>query len=113
MKRMIRAAKDPMDVATQAINLEVSYETYERYSRGRHKTIKVSGTNLLDALKNMVDEMQLYLDSDQIDEEEMTPEDIIDEIETSNGDGCDYIYYIKNLTTGETLLDGEYDEEDD
>lgn len=112
MKRMIRAAKDPMDIATQPVNLEVSYETYERYSRGKHKTIRVSGTNLLDALKKMTDELLLYLDSDQIDEEEMTPDEIIDEIVTSNGDGCDYIYYIKNLTTGKMLLE-EYNEEND
>ena len=112
MKRMVRAAKDPMDIATQATNLEVSYETYERYSRGKHKTIRVSGTNLLDALKKMTDKLLLYLDSDQIDEEQMTPDEIIDEIAASNGDGCDYIYYIKNLTTGKMLLE-EYNEEDD
>ena len=105
MKRMIRAAKDPMDIATQAVNLEVSLETYERYQRGRHVTFRVSGTNLLDALKKMTDEAGLYLTSDEIDEEEMTPEDIINEIETSNGDGCDFIIYIKNLTTGEFLMD--------
>ena len=42
----------------------------------------------------------------------MTPDEIIDEIAASNGDGCDYIYYIKNLTTGKMLLE-EYNEEDD
>lgn len=106
MKRMIKAA-------TGGVTLKVRFESYERYSRGRNMTITVSGTDLLDALCNMCDEMRLYLDGDEIREEGMTPEEVIESIETSNGDGCDYIYYIKDLTNKKTLLEGYADEEDD
>ena len=98
MKRYIRAA-------TTGVKLKVNFESYERYSRGRNTTITVSGTDLLDALCNMCDEMLLYLDGDEIREEEMTPEEVIDSIQTSNGDGCDYIYYIKDVTNNKMLME--------
>lgn len=62
--------------------------------------------------------MTLYINSDwaeEIKEEKgsyPTVEEIIEEIAMSNGDGCDYIFYIKNRTSGEILLDEGEPEED-
>lgn len=92
--------------AGKPVELEVCYDKYERYKGGSLHRFKVKGENLLDALRNMTDRMRLYINSDDIEEREMKPREIIDEIESCNGDGCDYIYYIKNVATGKKLLDG-------
>ena len=92
--------------------LEVEFEPYERYGRQGIKKLRAKGADLYQALCNMCDKMMLYLDSEQIQEEEMTPDDIIESIDSSNGDGCDYIFYIKNISTGEMLLQGDYTEDD-
>ena len=93
--------------------LEVEFEPYERYGGSRGiKKLRAKGADLYQALCNMCDKMMLYLDSEQIQEEEMTPDDIIESIDSSNGDGCDYIFYIKNVSTGEMLLQGDYTEDE-
>ena len=95
--------------AGQPIQLEVMLDPYSRYERTATRKFKVKGTDLVDALKKICDKALLYLEPEQIDEEGMTPNEIIDEIYSSNGDGCDFIMYIKNLTTGEMLLQENYD----
>ena len=92
--------------------LEVEFEPYERYGSQGIKKLRAKGADLYQALCNMCDKMTLYLDSEQIQEEEMTPDDIIESIDSSNGDGCDYIFYIKNISTGEMLLQGDYTEDE-
>lgn len=96
------------------VKLKVTFEPYARYTSSGYKTATVSGDDLLSALKKMCDNMQLYIDSDYIEEEEMSADDVIEKIERSNGDGCDFILNLTNLTTGETLIeeDGGYAEED-
>ena len=96
----------------EKVTLEVQFEEYERYGGGNIRKAKVSGANLLEALKKMVDRMRLYLDSDEIEEKDMTAEEVLRRIAGENGDGCDYIFYIKNVTTGENLLTFNYDEEE-
>lgn len=91
--------------------LKVIYDTYERYGSSQRKKEIYEGDTLLDALKEMVDNMGLYLDSEIIEEDNMLPEDIIESISWSNGDGCDFIILLKNLTTGEILI--EEDDPDD
>ena len=95
------------------VKLKVTYEPYERYSSNGIKIATVSGADVLDALKKMVDHMSLYIDSDQIEEENMSADDVIEEISYSNGDGCDFIHNITNLTTNEVLLDEGAAEEED
>ena len=96
------------------VTLQVKFVPYERYERVGKRSAKVSGSNFLDALKNMVDNMLLYVDSDRIEEEGWAAEDVLKEIDMSNGDGCDYIYFLKNLATGDVYIDEEEpdDEED-
>lgn len=92
--------------------LEVEFEPYTRFGSRGIKKLRVKGSDLYQALCNMCDKMVLYLDSEQIEEDEMTPDDIIKSINLSNGDGCDYIFYIKNMSNGKMLLQGDYTEDE-
>lgn len=93
----------------QTTELEVFYDAYRGYTTLPNRKIKVKGSSLLDALRKMCDKLTLYLTSEDIDLDDMTPSEIIDRIESENGDGCDFIMYIKNLTTNELLLEADYD----
>lgn len=108
MKLCVNAAANPKVV------LQVKFQPYTRWEMPSNRHAKVSGPTLLEALKKMADKMRLYVDSEEIEEEGWTAEDVLHEIEMSNGDGCDYIYFLKNLTTGEVYIDeGEPEEEED
>lgn len=98
--------------ASDKVTLQITYEPYERYGSSGLKTIKVLGKDELSALKRAIDEMLLYITREQIEEENMSVDDIIEEIECSNGDGCDYIVEIKNLNTGNVLLSSDYEVEE-
>ena len=94
------------DIQDNKVTLEVKFEVYGRYGDGGEIiTAKVSGKDLRHALMRMVDKMRLYIDSDVIEERNLTAEEIIDSISETNGDGCDMIYLLKNLTTNEVLID--------
>lgn len=108
------ASTDVTAATDENVKLQVMFDPYERYgSNEKTRTATVSGADLLDALKKMVDRMQLYITSDDIDEEGYSAEDVIERIESENGDGCDYIYYIKDMKTGNILLQGDYTGEDE
>lgn len=95
--------------ATDTVRLYVEFYPYARYERVSKKTATVSGKDLLEALKKMVDKMRLYMDSEDIEDNGWTADQVIDRILESNGDGCDYIVTVKNRDTDEVLID-EYDE---
>lgn len=102
MKRVIKATAED-----NSVKLRVEYEVYTRNGSGGIKRATVSGPTLFDALKKLVDKMGLYITSEDIEKQKMTSEAIIENIDMSNGDGCDYIIQLKNLTTGEVLIQGE------
>lgn len=104
-----------LEESSGKVTLEVTFEPYDPFGSSLGlKTRRASGSDLLDALKRMVDHMLLYLDSEYIEEEGMTAEEVINKIDMSNGDGCDYIVSLINKTTGETLLGSDvYDGYDD
>ena len=94
------------------VELEVVFDVYNRGIESVTKKAIIKG-NYLDALKRMCDNMCLYIDSEYIEEEGMNSEDIIKYIEGNNGDGCDYIYGLKDLISGEVLIEGgEYNIEE-
>lgn len=101
MKRMIKAAK-------AGVKLKVTFEPYTRFGSNGVKTATVSGVDLLDALKKMCDRMQLYIDSNDIEDDDMSAEDVIGSLKGSNGDGCDYILSLTNLTTGDNYISENY-----
>lgn len=92
--------------------LKVVFEKYVRYGTGGIKIATVERETLLEALKVMCDKMGLYIDSEVIEENNMTVEDIVKSIDMSNGDGCDYIFELKNITTDEVLVKGDCDFEE-
>lgn len=108
MKRILSA-----EATAKRVRLHVEYEEYERYAQGKLRRANITGSDLLDALKKMVDRMGLYLDSDEIEEEGMTAEEVINSIDMSNGDGCDFIYILKNVDTGEVYIHSDYDYDDE
>lgn len=98
--------------SASGVKLYVEYYPYERYGGGKKKKINITGTDLRDALYKMVSNMMLYLYPEDIEDDNMTAEEILESIESSNGDGCDYITKLENKTTGEILLSG-FDEDDE
>lgn len=101
MKRAIKASYD------DAVTLNVIYEVHGRAGSGGLKRAVVHAPTLIDALKKLVDRMGLYINSEMIERKNMTPEEVIERIKESNGDGCDYIIQLNNLSTREVLVQGE------
>ena len=95
---------------TSSCTLEVKYEDYPD---GNVKKAKFEGADLRSALIAMVNDLLLYLDQDEIEDDNMSAEDIIGSIEERNGDGCDFIIILKDLSTGKVLMDYQdyYEEE--
>lgn len=110
MNRLIRASEN------SPVTLSVKYESYPD---GNIRKAKVSGDNLADALLNMCDKMHTYVDEyweEEFEEENQRPAtdtEILERLEETNGDGSDFIIELKNLTTGDTLMEYDYDEEED
>ena len=97
----------------QKVKLEVVYEKYDRFGGdGTHKRI-IERDTYLQALKDMCDRMSLYIDSDVIEENEMSCEQIIDSIVESNGDGADFIISLKDLISGEQIISEDYYDEEE
>lgn len=96
----------------KSVTLEVKFDPYARTTRfGYDPTIiaKVSGKDLRDALARMVDRMALYVTAESIRENpDYTVEEIIDDIASANGDGADFVYYIKDLTNNVMLFEEGY-----
>lgn len=90
--------------STSGTTLSVTYKPYRPGEGSRITRRTFKGRDLLDALGNMVDTIGLYFDSDDIADEEMTAEDVISRIESENGDGCDMIFELKDLTTGQVYI---------
>ena len=87
------------------------YVKFEDYPDGNIKEATFFGSSRSEALKAMVDSLLLYLDVDTIEDDDLSDEDIINALEAQNGDGCDYIILLKDMKTGEVLMDYPYDEE--
>lgn len=103
-KRM-KGRKKSSKKSPKPVKESVLTVTFEDYPDGNILEGEFSGETRLDALKAMVDYMTLYLDVDQIDDDGMTAEDVIRELELRNGDGCDYIVKLVDESTGEVLMD--------
>lgn len=95
------------------VKLHVEFYPYERYEQSGLKKANIGGNTLLDALKTMVDNMGLYIDSNDIEDEQYTPEEVISNIANTNGDGCDFIVLLKDMNTGQVFIDEDYDDEEE
>lgn len=79
--------------------------TYEVYPDGNIESITTIQDTELDAFKEIVDNLQVYLTSDDIEDENMTVPEIVHRLQSMNGDGCDYIILFENRTTGDVYID--------
>ncbi len=116
MKRIKHQLSSSISSSTNSagVKLLLEYEPYERYGGSTGlKRVTIRGNDLLDALTKMVDHLLLYVDREIIEEEDYTAEDIIQSIQASNGDGCDYIVLLQNQTTGEVYIESEYYEDEE
>lgn len=112
-RNVVKSVKSSSYVrSASGVKLYVEYYPYERYGGGKKKKVNITGTDLRDALYKMVSKLMLYLYPEDIEDDDMTAEEILESIESSNGDGCDYITKLENKTTGELLLSG-FDEDDE
>lgn len=109
-RRMKNRRKRKSSKGDAPVTLQVKYEDYPD---GRIKSTSVSGTDLLDALKQLVGELFLYIDVEEIEDNDMSADDVIRSIEERNGDGCDYIIKLVNKSTGEILMDYPVEDYDD
>ena len=78
---------------------------YEVYPDGRLTKAICSGETEKDAFLDVLDTVGLYTIPE--DAEDWTVEEIINDIESQNGDGCDFIYSIKNINTGKIYFEYE------
>lgn len=109
-RRMKNRRKRKSSKGAAPVTLQVKYEDYPD---GNIKSASVSGTDLLDAFKQLVDKLLLYIDVDEIEDNNMSAEEILESIEERNGDGCDYIIKLVNKSTGEILMDYPVEDYDD
>lgn len=105
----------PADKIKGPVELYIVYEPYERYGHSPMKRATIKGKSMLEALKKMVGKLGLYFDVEDIEYDEMQPSEILDRIESENGDGCDAIFELKNKATGEVYiqLEGAMDEDEE
>lgn len=99
-----------------SVHLTVVYETYERYEQGSTNILHITAGSVREALDKMLQRVGLYVDSLEELEEgagyEMTIEDIMKYIDETSGDGCDFIFSIKNDDTGEEYRKSNFFEEE-
>lgn len=95
------------------VRLHVEFYPYDRFEDHGLKKANISAPTLLDAFKKMVDNMGLYIEVDDIEDEGYTAEEVIQSIQGTNGDGCDMIMLLKNTTTGEVYIEEDYYDEED
>ncbi len=108
-----------MNESTEEIVIEAFYHKYERYESGGYARRRGKGKTEKEALLNLLDKLNAWIDSDYIQEEEeetgkeLLVKDIIEMLEQNNGDGADFIIEMRNLTTGEVYINGYFDDEGD
>lgn len=95
------------------VKLKVEFYPYERYESTGLRRATISGKDLRSALLKMVDRLGLYLTKEEAEEEGYTAEEIIDRIQSENGDGCDYITYLADTNSGTVYIQEDYEEEED
>ena len=95
-----RTVKESSDITLEA--------KYEIYPDGRITSTRVTGNDEFDAFANLLDEVGSYVTSDDVldmQDEGATIEDVVKQIQSMNGDGSDFIFSIKNITTGKKYFD--------
>lgn len=92
---------------------EVIFLKYERYSGGKISKARFTDDNDIDALLQ-VESVNGYGTLEDEDPDTLTLDEVKNQILSRNGDGCDYVCEVKNITTNEVIFSDdiykEYDE---
>lgn len=106
-------------IRKSSVKLTAYFEEYERCGPGGLVILHVARKNAKEAVTALISEMGLYAD----DFEDLligADEGITDPLQvlgsylqnSTNGDGCDFVYLIRNDTTGDIIFkDDEFFEE--
>ena len=100
------------------MRIKVIYQTYTRYQEMPISEGHITAPDLRTAILALLDKIGMYADSEvvlELEEEngkKWTAEELIDKfISPVNGDGCDFVFNIKNEETGEIIFNSDYDYE--
>lgn len=104
VKQKQAAKKAYVNEDTTPHKLKVKYTDIDYVPHSR----TFSGRGLHGALLSLVDALECYLTRSEA--RKMSPERILDHLNSVNGDGCDYITELVDLNTNEVLMDYEEDE---
>lgn len=66
-----------------------------------------------DAFIQLLDEIGSYLTPEEIENNNMSVDEIVGKLRTMNGDGCNFIIYLKNDTTDDIYFGEEYGDDED
>lgn len=86
--------------------------TYESYPDRNIYDVEIIGETEQDAFIQLLDEIGSYLTSEEIESTIMSIDTILEKLGTMNGDGCDFIIYLKNATTGDIYFGEEYEDDE-
>ena len=102
----------------RTIRIKVVYQRYERYQETPISEGHITAPDLRTAILALLDRIGMYCDSEEIlalEEEngkKWTAEELINNFICSvNGDGCDFVFNIKNEETGEIIFNSDCDYE--
>ena len=100
------------------MKIKVVYQRYARYRETNISEGRITAPDLRTAILALLDNIGMYVDSEEVLELEeengkkWTAEELIDNFICSvNGDGCDFVFHIKNEETGEIIFNSDYDYE--
>ena len=100
------------------MRIKVVYQRYERHQETPVSEGRITAPDLRTAILALLDKIGMYAKSeDVLDQEEengkkWTAEELIDNFICSvNGDGCDFVFNIKNEDTGEIIFNSDYNYE--
>ena len=91
---------------------EVFFQGYKGYFNGQFVRFTFKAEDLYLAMKTLCRKCKLAVMPSQLVREfsgavdayvddELTPQQALEEIDATNGNGCDYLFLFKNLSTGE------------
>lgn len=92
------------------IKLKVIYIPYRRYEDVLPNIGHITANSFREAIIKMLSIVGMYSDKNTIEAHEqeigreMTQEELVDMLESENGDGCDFIITLMNETTGEEYI---------
>lgn len=88
---------------------KVIYEIYTRSGESPVREYRFLAGSQQEMIEKLVEKVGTYYEVDEIKElieEGYTCDEILDQIFESNGDGCDFIIRLVNVTKNEVIYDG-------